>query len=83
MCSVIAVPEAAVIHAGRQAIVFVAEGGRLEPRSVALGPLVQGYYGIESGLARGQAVAVGAQFLIDSESRLRATTGKGPGHGAH
>lgn len=79
----LAVPEAAVIHAGRQAIVFVAQGERLEPRSVSLGPLVQGYYGIETGLRRGEAVAVGAQFLIDSESRLRATTGEGPGHGGH
>jgi membrane fusion protein, copper/silver efflux system len=79
----LAAPETAVIHAGRQAIVFVAQGDRLEPRSVTLGPLVEGYYGVEAGLARGEAVAVGAQFLIDSESRLRATSGKGPGHGGH
>ena len=79
----LAVPEAAVIHAGRQAIVFVADGQRLEPRSVRLGALVDGYYGVDTGLARGEAVAVGAQFLIDSESRLRATSGKGPSHGGH
>ena len=79
----LAVPEEAVIHAGRQAIVFVAEGERLEPRSVHLGALVDGYYGVHTGLARGEAVAVGAQFLIDSESRLRATSGKGPSHGGH
>jgi Cu(I)/Ag(I) efflux system membrane fusion protein len=79
----LAVPEAAVIHAGRQAIVFVPQGDRLEPRSVRLGPLVEGYYSVETGLAGGEAVAVGAQFLIDSESRLRATSGKGPSHGGH
>jgi Cu(I)/Ag(I) efflux system membrane fusion protein len=79
----LAVPETAVIHAGRQAIVFVAQGDELEPRNVRLGPLVEGYYGVETGLARGDAVAVGAQFLIDSESRLRATSGKGPSHGGH
>jgi len=79
----LAVPEAAVIHAGRQAIVFVAAGERIEPRSVTLGPLVGGYYSAQSGVLAGESVAVGAQFLIDSESRLRATSGKGPGHGGH
>lgn len=79
----LAVPEPAVIHAGREAIVFVARGERLEPRNVQLGPLVGGFYAVRSGLARDEAVAVGAQFLIDSESRLRATTGAGPSHGGH
>ncbi|MEO8179768.1 MAG: efflux RND transporter periplasmic adaptor subunit [Deltaproteobacteria bacterium] len=79
----LAVPEAAVIHAGRQAIVFVAAGERIEPRSVTLGPLVGGYYSAQAGVMAGESVAVGAQFLIDSESRLRATSGKGPGHGGH
>jgi Cu(I)/Ag(I) efflux system membrane fusion protein len=81
----LAVPEAAVIHAGRQAIVFVVSGERIEPRNVQLGPLVDGYYAAEAGLSHGESVAVGAQFLIDSESRLRATSGSGAGHshGSH
>jgi Cu(I)/Ag(I) efflux system membrane fusion protein len=79
----LAVPEAAVIHAGRQAIVFAVRGERLEPRNVELGPLVEGFYAVKSGLGAGEAVAVGAQFLIDSESRLRATSGEGPSHGGH
>jgi Cu(I)/Ag(I) efflux system membrane fusion protein len=79
----LAVPEAAVIHAGRDAIVFVVSDSRVEPRNVELGPLVEGHYGVRAGLARGETVAIGAQFLIDSESRLRATSGKGPGHGGH
>jgi membrane fusion protein, copper/silver efflux system len=79
----LAVPENAVIHTGPRAIVFTADGDRLEPRSVRLGPLMDGYYGVQTGLGRGEAVAVGAQFLIDSESRLRATSGKGPSHGGH
>ena len=79
----LAIPEAAVIHAGRQAIVFVVDGDRIEPRSAQLGPLVDAYYGVQAGLAAGEQVAVGAQFLIDSESRLRASSGRGPSHGGH
>jgi Cu(I)/Ag(I) efflux system membrane fusion protein len=79
----LAVPEDAVIHAGRRAIVFVVSGERIEPRSVTLGPSVPGYYSVRAGLEAGEAVAVGAQFLIDSESRLRATTGDGPTHAVH
>jgi membrane fusion protein, copper/silver efflux system len=79
----LAVPEAAVIHAGPRALVFVVAGERLEPRSVTLGPLVDGYYSARAGIMPGESVAVGAQFLIDSESRLRATSGKGPSHAGH
>jgi len=79
----LAVPEAAVIHAGRQSIVFAVLGERLEPRNVELGAVVEGFYAVKSGVAAGESVAVGAQFLIDSESRLRATSGQGPSHGGH
>jgi membrane fusion protein, copper/silver efflux system len=79
----LAVPEDAVIHAGRRAIVFVVSGERIEPRSVTLGPFVAGFYSVQAGLHAGESVAVGAQFLIDSESRLRATTGQGPSHAGH
>lgn len=81
--SSLAIPEEAVIHAGREAIVFVVSGERIEPRSVKIGPLVAGFYSVHSGLRAGESVAVGAQFLIDSESRLRATTSLGPGHAGH
>lgn len=77
------IPEPAIIHAGREAIVFVVKGDQIEPRSVQLGSLVDGYYGVRSGVEAGESVAIGAQFLIDSESRLRATSGKGPTHGGH
>ena len=79
----LAVPEEAVIHSGREGIVFVSQDERIEPRQVKLGPLVGAHYRVEQGLRAGESVAVGAQFLIDSESRLRATSGKGPSHGGH
>jgi membrane fusion protein, copper/silver efflux system len=81
--SSLGVPEDAVIHAGRRAMVFVVSGERIEPRSVTLGPLVAGFYSVQAGVRAGEHVAVGAQFLIDSESRLRATTGGGPSHAGH
>jgi len=79
----LAVPESAVIHAGEHQIVFVVADQRVDPRAVKLGPLAEGFYRVEHGLAPGEAVAVGAQFLIDSESRLRATSSPGGPHVGH
>ena len=79
----LAIPENAVIRAGSRDIAFVVAGAVVEPRAVSLGPVVDGYYRVESGVTQGESVAVGAQFLIDSESRLRATSSPGAGHGGH
>ena len=82
----LAIPESAVIRTGPRAIVFVAHGEHgehLQPREIKLGPLVGDRYRVDAGLAAGQQVAVGAQFLLDSESRLRATSGPGGGAGGH
>lgn len=81
----LAVPESAVIRTGTRSIVFIAHGGEhgehhLEPREIKTGPLVSDFYPVESGLKAGEQVATGAQFLLDSESRLRATSGGGGGH---
>ncbi len=81
--SSLAIPESAVIHAGDRSIVFVVKGSEIEPRAVDLGPIAEGYYRVLRGVEDGEAVAVGAQFLIDSESRLRATSGPGAGHAGH
>ena len=74
------VPEAAVIRTGPRSIVFVSHGEHLEPREITLGPLVGDAYRVDGGLTLGEQVATGAQFLLDSESRLRATSGSGGGH---
>lgn len=79
----LAVPESAVIRTGTRAIVFVVHENHVIPREVTLGPLVGNLYRVDAGLEAGQLVATGAQFLLDSESRLRATSGPGAGHAGH
>jgi len=79
----LAVPESAVIRTGKRSIVFVVHGEHIQPTEVTLGPLVGDHYRVESGLVAGDQVATGAQFLLDSESRLRATSGVGGGHAGH
>lgn len=61
----------------------------LEPREIRIGSPVSGFYPVEAGLGAGEHVVTGAQFLLDSESRLRATSsssgggGAAGGHGGH
>jgi Cu(I)/Ag(I) efflux system membrane fusion protein len=72
----LAVPEEAVIDTGEQKIVFVADGpGRYVPRVVELGAKMDRFYAVVSGLREGDEVATSAQFLLDSESRLKAAGG--------
>ena len=79
---VLALPEEAVIDTGRRKLVFVEVAeGRFQPREVSLGRKGQAHYEVLSGLAEGERVVVSAQFLLDSESRLRGAAG--PAHGAH
>ena len=79
----LAIPEDAVVHAGPRSIVFVVGSERIEPREVSLGPNLAGRYRVEKGLKAGERVATGAQFLLDSESRLRASSAPGGVHGGH
>lgn len=66
------VPADAVLHSGDQDFVFVAkEKGRFEPRNVKVGAKANAEFEILSGLAEGDTVVSAANFLIDSESRLR------------
>jgi membrane fusion protein, copper/silver efflux system len=79
----LAVPESAVIRTGERAIVFVVHGTHAEPREVHLGARVGDSYRVLHGLEAGENVATGAQFLLDSESRLRASSAAGGGHAGH
>jgi Cu(I)/Ag(I) efflux system membrane fusion protein len=76
----LAVPESAVLKTGTRNVVFVVETDRAVPRDVQVGPSVGGWYRVASGLSRGDRVATGAQFLLDSESRIRATSQPGGVH---
>ncbi|HEU4430124.1 MAG TPA: efflux RND transporter periplasmic adaptor subunit [Myxococcota bacterium] len=79
---VLALPDEAVIDTGVRRIVFVEVApGRFQPREVRLGRSGQSHYEVLEGLAAGERVVVSAQFLLDSESRLRSAAQ--PAHGAH
>jgi Cu(I)/Ag(I) efflux system membrane fusion protein len=68
------VPSEAVVDAGEQQYLFVAkEGGRFEPRRIKVGARADGKTAILEGVAEGEIVVTTANFLLDSESRLRAT----------
>ncbi|HYN41766.1 MAG TPA: efflux RND transporter periplasmic adaptor subunit [Thermoanaerobaculia bacterium] len=65
------VPDDAVLDSGTRKVVFVAKGeGVLEPREVTLGEQGGGAWEVLSGLSEGEEIALGASFLVDSESRL-------------
>jgi Cu(I)/Ag(I) efflux system membrane fusion protein len=67
------VPDSAVIDSGARQVVLVERGeGRFAPRAVKLGPRGDGYAQILEGVQEGERVVVGANFLIDAESNLRA-----------
>jgi Cu(I)/Ag(I) efflux system membrane fusion protein len=80
MGSGLTIPESAVIRTGTRSIVFLVHGDHIQPREVTLGPSSGELYRVEAGLVVGDHVATGAQFLLDSESRLRASSSPGGGH---
>jgi multidrug efflux pump subunit AcrA (membrane-fusion protein) len=67
------IPDDALIDSGTRKLAFVALGeGKLQPREVQTGDTSRGMVEIRSGLREGDAVATGANFLLDSESRLKS-----------
>lgn len=71
---VLRVPSDALIRSGTEDVVFLARGeGRFEPRRVTLGEAGRDYAEVIDGLSAGDAVVTRANFLVDSESRLRAS----------
>lgn len=72
--SVLRIPADAVVQTGTQQVVFVARGeGRFEPRVIEVGERGREFVEVLSGLVAGEAVVTRANFLVDSESRLRAS----------
>ena len=79
----LAVPAEAVLDSGVRRILFVDKGkGLLDPREVTVGAKGDGVWEILGGLEEGETVVVSGNFLVDSESRLKAALeGAGsPGH---
>ena len=77
---VLTVPRDAVVDTGRAQHVFVATSPeRFEPRIVMLGARLADRVEIQSGLTEGERIVASGVFLLDSESRLRAS-GAGTGH---
>ena len=72
------IPQEAVIDSGVRKVVFLALGqGRFLPKEVTLG--VEGNndeFQVLEGLTEGDKIVVSAQFMLDSESRLREATQK-------
>ncbi len=71
------IPAEAVIRSGSEDQVFVVRGpGKFEPRKVQLGLQSDGRVIVLAGVQPGEEVVTSAQFLIDSESKLREATAK-------
>jgi Cu(I)/Ag(I) efflux system membrane fusion protein len=73
----IVIPSEAVIRSGARNQVFVVrELGKFEPRLVTLGLESNGKVIVLKGVNAGEIIVTSAQFLIDSESKLREATAK-------
>lgn len=70
------VPEQAVLDSGLKQYVFLNKGnGYFEPREVKVLLRADGFAYLESGLHVGDQVVTSANFMIDSESKLKAAAG--------
>jgi len=68
------IPLDAVIHTGTKNVVFIDLGeGKFQPREVQLGDASGDQVEVVKGLEQAQKVVTRANFLVDSESRLRAS----------
>ncbi|MDA8244205.1 MAG: efflux RND transporter periplasmic adaptor subunit [Elusimicrobia bacterium] len=74
--TVLAVPVSAVLNTGEKEIVFVMKGeGTFEPREIRTGRRNEDYAEVLSGLRAGESLVVSANFIVDSESRMRSALG--------
>ena len=70
----LSVPLNALLNTGVRKLVFVARGeGTFDPREVRTGVEAEDYVEILSGVRAGEKVVTSANFLIDSEARMKST----------
>lgn len=73
----IVIPAEAVVRSGDRTQAFVVrEPGKFEPRDIKTGIESGGLVTILEGVSVGEEVVTSAQFLVDSESKLREATAK-------
>jgi RND family efflux transporter MFP subunit len=78
----VTIPDSAMIDTGVRQVVFVETApGTFEPRQVKIGVRGSGKIQIVAGIKEGEQVVIKANFLLDSESRLRAALEKAIGGG--
>jgi Cu(I)/Ag(I) efflux system membrane fusion protein len=76
------VPSTALLDSGTEQLVFIDKGeGLFEPRRVKTGVRTRDWLEITKGLKQNETVVTYGNFLIDSESSLKAATGMM--HGKH
>jgi Cu(I)/Ag(I) efflux system membrane fusion protein len=69
----LAVPKSAIMPTGTRQLAFVEKApGQFEPREVQVGKQGDDYFQVLSGLKEGDRVVTSANFLIDSESKIKA-----------
>ncbi len=69
----LAIPQEAIIESGQKQVVFLHHGGgKLEPRLIKTGVKTGEWSEVLEGLKEGEHIVTSANFLIDSESRLKS-----------
>ena len=69
----LAIPESAVMRTGEHIYAFKEAGeSKLIPVEIKIGPRADGYFQLLEGLNEGDRVVTSANFLVDSESSMKA-----------
>ena len=72
----LAIPRDAILESGERHVIFIHHGGgKLEWRNVKLGVQAGDWVEVLEGLKEGDHIVTSANFLIDSESQLKAAVG--------
>lgn len=74
VANVLAIPEDAILHTGERDLVYLFQADQtLKPHPIKLGMKINGYYQVLEGLKVDDEITTGANFLLDSEAKIRGT----------